>query len=167
MAFEQQARYRKERRKGYLGENLIKPHTLFQQRNGSETFPCLRKHGAASLSITSALCFVGILYGENELRAGAKCIGETAGALSIGKGAWSSPDFLTFLEFVFNFFGYEVAGPWGLTTSRNTPHLNQLKPTDTFVILNLVVCRGISMWLLCHTAEQHRFAHKSLDWLLK
>lgn len=153
MAFEQQAQCRKE--KGLLRENFIKPHTFFQQRNGSETSPCLRKHRATSLSITSALCFVGISYGENELRAGAKCIGETAGGLSIGKGAWSTADFLTFLEFDFNFFSYEVAGPQGLTTSRNIPHLNQ-KPTDT-IILNLLVCRGVICDCCSHSSQ--RAAH--------
>lgn len=151
MAFEQQAQCRKEKEKGLLRENFIKPHSFFQQRNGSETSPCLRKHRAASLSITSALCFVGILYGENELHAGAKYIGETAGGLSIGKGAWSSADFLTFLEFDFNFFSYEVAGPQGLTTSSNIPHLNQ-KPTDT--ILNLLVCRDVIHDCCSHSSQR-------------
>lgn len=51
--------------------------------------------------------------------------------------------FLMFLEFYFSFFSYEVAGPWGFTTSRSTLSLNQLKPTDILIILNLVVCRGV------------------------
>lgn len=86
MAFEPQAPYRKERRKGCLQENFIKPHTFSRQRNGSETFPCLRRHRAAGLIITSAICFVGILHGKNELCAGAKCIAETASGLCIEKG---------------------------------------------------------------------------------
>lgn len=143
MAFEQQAHYRKERRKGYLGDDFIKPHTFYRQRNGSETFPCLRKHGAASLSITSALCFVGILHGENGLRAGAKCIGEAAGGLSIEKEVWPSANFLTFLESDFDFCFCEVTGPWGHTLSEDIPRLNQLETTGTFIILNLVVCRGV------------------------
>lgn len=132
MAFEQQARHRKERRKGYLGDNFIKPHTSFRQRNGSETFPCLRKHGAASLSITSALCFVGILYGENELRAGAKCIGEIAGSLSIEKEVRSSANFLTFLEFHFYFFWLWSFWPLGPYNKQGHSTIKSTKDNQHF-----------------------------------
>lgn len=48
-----------------------------------------------------------------------------------------------FLESDFDFCSCEVAGPWGHIVSEDIPHLNQLETTDTFIILNLVVCRGV------------------------
>lgn len=144
MAFEQRARYRKERRKGYSGENFTKPHSFFFGRGMALThFLAWEGTEQQVWALRQPCALLGILYGENELHAVAKCIGETAGGLSIEKGVWSSADFLMFLEFYFSFFSYEVAGPWGFTTSRSTLSLNQLKPTDILIILNLVVCRGV------------------------